>query len=88
MRATNSRDRSRMVRRVPRFRGQENEPLPSRSQREKLHWLARGAKKRVVKRSWGFSAGKRNVNYSETEEHKSRTVRLQSGFRGGEGLFD
>jgi len=24
-------------------------------------------KKRVVKRSWGFSAGKRNVNYSETE---------------------
>lgn len=28
-------------------------------------------KKRVVRRSWGYSAGKRNVNYSETEEHKS-----------------
>jgi hypothetical protein len=27
-------------------------------------------KKRVIKRSWGSSAGKRNVNYSETEEHK------------------
>jgi hypothetical protein len=27
-------------------------------------------KKQVVKRSWGSSAGKRNVNYSETEEHK------------------
>ena len=27
-------------------------------------------KKRVVKRSWGFSAGRRNVNDSETEEHK------------------
>jgi hypothetical protein len=27
-------------------------------------------KKRVLKRSWGSSAGKRNVNYSETEEHK------------------
>jgi hypothetical protein len=27
-------------------------------------------KKRVIKRSWGSSAGKRNVNYSETEEHR------------------
>jgi type IV secretory pathway TraG/TraD family ATPase VirD4 len=27
-------------------------------------------KKQVVKRSWGSSAGKRSVNYSETEEHK------------------
>jgi hypothetical protein len=27
-------------------------------------------KKRVVKRSWGYSQGKRNVNYSETEEHR------------------
>ena len=27
-------------------------------------------KKRVVKRSWGYSAGKQNTNYSETEEHK------------------
>lgn len=27
-------------------------------------------KKRLIKRSWGYSAGKRNVNYSETEEHK------------------
>lgn len=26
-------------------------------------------KRRVVKRSWGSSAGKRSVNYSETEEH-------------------
>ena len=27
-------------------------------------------KMRIVKRSWGYSAGKRNVNYNETEEHK------------------
>ena len=27
-------------------------------------------KKRVVKRSWGFSGGKRSVNYTETEEHR------------------
>lgn len=27
-------------------------------------------KKRVVKRSWGTSAGKRSTNYSENEEHK------------------
>ena len=27
-------------------------------------------KKRVFKRSWGSSAGKRNVNYSEADEHK------------------
>ena len=27
-------------------------------------------KKRVIKRSWGSSAGRRNVNYSEAEEHK------------------
>jgi len=32
-------------------------------------------KKRVVKRSWGYSAGKRNVNYSETEEHKLHKLR-------------
>lgn len=35
-------------------------------------------KKRVVKRSWGFSAGKRNVNYSETEEHKIKPHRLRN----------
>jgi len=35
-------------------------------------------KKRVVKRSWGFSAGKRNVNYSETEEHKLKPHKLRS----------
>jgi hypothetical protein len=35
-------------------------------------------KKRVVKRSWGFSAGKRNVNYSETEEHKIKPHKLRS----------
>jgi hypothetical protein len=27
-------------------------------------------KKRVIKRSWGMSAGKRSTNYSENEEHK------------------
>lgn len=35
-------------------------------------------KKRVVKRSWGYSAGKRNVNYSETEEHKIKPHRLRN----------
>jgi hypothetical protein len=35
-------------------------------------------KKRVVKRSWGYSAGKRNVNYSETEEHKLKPHKLRS----------
>ncbi len=35
-------------------------------------------KKRVVKRSWGFSAGKRNVNYSETEEHKLKPHQLRN----------
>ena len=35
-------------------------------------------KKRVVKRSWGFSAGKRNVNYSETEEHKIKPYKLRN----------
>lgn len=35
-------------------------------------------KKRVVKRSWGFSAGKRNVNYSETEEHKLKSHQLRN----------
>ena len=35
-------------------------------------------KKRVVKRSWGCSAGKRNVNYSETEEHKIKPHKLRN----------
>ena len=35
-------------------------------------------KKRVVKRSWGFSAGRRNVNYSETEEHKIKPHKLRN----------
>jgi len=35
-------------------------------------------KKRVFKRSWGSSAGKRNVNYSETEEHKIKPYQLRS----------
>lgn len=35
-------------------------------------------KKRVVKRSWGFSAGKRNVNYNETEEHKIKPHKLRN----------
>jgi hypothetical protein len=34
-------------------------------------------KKQVVKRSWGSSAGKRNVNYSETEEHKIKSYKLR-----------
>ena len=34
-------------------------------------------KKRVVKRSWGYSAGKRNVNYNETEEHKIKPHKLR-----------
>ena len=34
-------------------------------------------KKRVVKRSWGYSAGKRNVNYNETEEHKIKPYELR-----------
>ena len=35
-------------------------------------------KKRMIKRSWGFSAGKRNVNYSETEEHKIKPHKLRN----------
>jgi type IV secretory pathway TraG/TraD family ATPase VirD4 len=35
-------------------------------------------KKRVVKRSWGYSAGKRNVNYSETEEHRVKPHQLRT----------
>jgi hypothetical protein len=35
-------------------------------------------KKRVFKRSWGSSAGKRNVNYSETEEHKIKPYQLRA----------
>jgi hypothetical protein len=34
-------------------------------------------KKQVVKRSWGSSAGKRSVNYSETEEHKIKSYKLR-----------
>ncbi|MGH7977328.1 MAG: type IV secretory system conjugative DNA transfer family protein [Limisphaerales bacterium] len=34
-------------------------------------------KKQVMKRSWGSSAGKRNVNYSETEEHKIKSYKLR-----------
>jgi len=35
-------------------------------------------KKTVVKRSWGNSAGKRSVNYSETEEHKIKPHKLRN----------
>ena len=35
-------------------------------------------KKRVVKRSWGYSAGKRTVNYSEIEEHKIKPHKLRN----------
>jgi len=35
-------------------------------------------KKRVVKRSWGYNAGKRNVNYNEIEEHKIKPHKLRN----------
>ena len=35
-------------------------------------------KKLVVKRSWGSSAGKRNVNYNEIEEHKIKPHKLRN----------
>jgi type IV secretory pathway TraG/TraD family ATPase VirD4 len=35
-------------------------------------------KKRVAKRSWGYSVGKRTVNYSETEEHKLKPHQLRT----------
>ncbi|MCI0539295.1 MAG: type IV secretion system DNA-binding domain-containing protein [Verrucomicrobiales bacterium] len=35
-------------------------------------------KKRVVKRSWGYTAGKRTVNYSENEEHKIKPHKLRN----------
>ena len=35
-------------------------------------------KKQVVKRSWGSSAGKGTVNYSETEEHKIKPHKLRN----------
>jgi type IV secretory pathway TraG/TraD family ATPase VirD4 len=35
-------------------------------------------KKRIVKRSWGSSAGKRNVNYSEAEEHKIKPYQIRT----------
>ncbi|MEP6988635.1 MAG: type IV secretion system DNA-binding domain-containing protein [Chloroflexota bacterium] len=35
-------------------------------------------KKRIIKRSWGYSMGKRNVNYSDTEEHKIKPYKLRS----------
>jgi hypothetical protein len=35
-------------------------------------------KKQVVKRSWGSSAGKRSVNYSEIEEHKIKPHKLRN----------
>jgi hypothetical protein len=35
-------------------------------------------KKQIVKRSWGSSAGKRSVNFSETEEHKIKPHKLRN----------
>ena len=35
-------------------------------------------KRRIIKRSWGSSAGKRNVNYSETEEHKIKPHQIRT----------
>jgi hypothetical protein len=35
-------------------------------------------KRQVVKRSWGSSAGKRTVNYSEMEEHKIKPHKLRN----------
>ncbi len=34
-------------------------------------------KKLVVKKSWGSSAGRRSVNYNETEEHKIKPYELR-----------
>ena len=34
-------------------------------------------KRRIIKRSWGFSGGKRSVNFSETEEHRLKPHRLR-----------
>ncbi len=35
-------------------------------------------KMRVVKRSWGYTAGKRTVNYSQDEEHKIKPHKLRN----------
>lgn len=35
-------------------------------------------KRRTVKRSWGYSGGKRSRNYSETEEHKLKPHQLRN----------
>lgn len=35
-------------------------------------------KKQVVKRSWGYTAGKRSVTYSEQDEHKIKPHRLRN----------
>jgi len=35
-------------------------------------------KKRVVKRSWGYTAGKRTVNYTQDEEHKIKPHKLRN----------
>ncbi len=35
-------------------------------------------KKRVVKRTWGYSAGRRSVNYSETVEHRLKPHTLRT----------
>jgi hypothetical protein len=35
-------------------------------------------KKQVMKRSWGSSAGKRSVNFSETDEHKIKPYKLRN----------
>ena len=35
-------------------------------------------KKQVVKRSWGYTAGKRSVTYTEQDEHKITPHRLRN----------
>jgi hypothetical protein len=35
-------------------------------------------KKRIVKRSWGYTAGKRTVNYSDNDEHKIKPHKLRN----------
>ena len=35
-------------------------------------------KKRIIKRSWGHRAGKSNVSFSETEEHKIKPHKLRN----------
>ena len=52
--------------------------FPSADEAEAVQAADFLGKKQVVKRSWGSSAGKRSVNYSETEEHKIKPHKLRN----------